>query len=595
LKAEIKAMSKAEGAEAARPRHFDLRDWFAKSLGVRPQRKEEIYIDISRSATLLDPSYWLQILFAAGIATLGLILNSPAVIIGAMLISPLMGPILAAGLALATGDIILGLRAIVNLALSCMVAVAFAVTLVALLPFKEMTGEIAARTQPNTLDLVVALFSGAIGSIATCKEAKGIVTSIPGVAIAVALMPPLCVVGYGIGIAFSLNGGEGLRIASGGGLLFLTNLVAITFTAMIVFLALHIDIREVKKQVRRWRAEDKESNWVRELFGHVPLPERVRKIGSLPGRFLIIIVPFLALLFPLNESFNRLRREITQQQQENRIRQVATDLWQQNFARLASGEPRSYIDQLSVSEQEGRIALYLRVFTGKPCTSAERAEYTRLVSARLATPPQAVALQLVEIPTASDELMARAREERRVETPPTVAQLQASFLQGVESALEGLRLPQPARLVSYRVMTAADAPVDIAVAYLSEREIGPDAQSLIAEEIKARLDFPSSNVRLIWIEEALSLPPFGRNQSEIREPATALIDRVGSTLRQYPILGIEVNTGTANAEREEMARERGEAISDYLVSKWGVAQERILLSSTDVGQTAEIRMNIAKE
>ncbi|HEY7910685.1 MAG TPA: hypothetical protein VIG62_02135, partial [Blastocatellia bacterium] len=59
--------------------------------------------------------------------------------------------------------------------------------------------------------------------------------------------------------------------------------------------------------------------------------------------------------------------------------------------------------------------------------------------------------------------------------------------------------------------------------------------------------------------------------------------------------GIEVKTGTANAEREEMARERGEAISDYLVSKWSVAQERILLSSTDVGQTAEIRMNIAKE
>jgi hypothetical protein len=203
-------------------------------------------------------------------------------------------------------------------------------------------------------------------------------------------------------------------------------------------------------------------------------------------------------------------------------------------------------------------------------------------------------LQLVEIPTASDELMARAREERRVETPPTVAQLQASFLQGFESALEGLRLPQPARLVSYRVMTAADAPVDIAVAYLSEREIGPDAQSLIAEEIKARLDFPSSNVGLIWIEESLSLPPFGRNQSEIGEPTTALIDRIGSTLRQYPRLGIEVNTGTANAEREEMARERGEAILDYLVSKWGVAQERILLKSTDVGQTAEIRISIAK-
>jgi uncharacterized membrane protein len=72
-----------------------------------------------------------------------------------MLISPLMGPILAAGLALAAGDVILGLRAIVNLALSCLVAVAFAVSLVSLLPFKEITGEIAPRTQPNTLDLVV--------------------------------------------------------------------------------------------------------------------------------------------------------------------------------------------------------------------------------------------------------------------------------------------------------------------------------------------------------------------------------------------------------------------------------------------------------
>ena len=74
---------------------------FAASLGVRLERKTEIYLDISRAATLRDTTYWLQILFAAGVATLGLVLNSPAVIIGAMLISPLMGPILAAGLALA--------------------------------------------------------------------------------------------------------------------------------------------------------------------------------------------------------------------------------------------------------------------------------------------------------------------------------------------------------------------------------------------------------------------------------------------------------------------------------------------------------------
>ncbi|HEX6280132.1 MAG TPA: DUF389 domain-containing protein, partial [Pyrinomonadaceae bacterium] len=134
-------------------------------MGVEEDRKEALYIELSGGTTLFDLVYWLQIMFSAGIATLGLVMNSPAVIIGAMLISPLMGPILAAGLALASGDIILGIRALAKLCLSCGLAVGFAIVLVAILPFKEMTNEIAVRTQPNTLDLIIALFSGAVGSI----------------------------------------------------------------------------------------------------------------------------------------------------------------------------------------------------------------------------------------------------------------------------------------------------------------------------------------------------------------------------------------------------------------------------------------------
>jgi uncharacterized hydrophobic protein (TIGR00271 family) len=81
-------------------------------MGVDEHRKAEVYLEISQAATLRDASYWLQVVFAAGIATLGLILNSPAVIIGAMLISPLIGPILSLGLSLATGDFVLLARAI---------------------------------------------------------------------------------------------------------------------------------------------------------------------------------------------------------------------------------------------------------------------------------------------------------------------------------------------------------------------------------------------------------------------------------------------------------------------------------------------------
>ena len=280
-----------------------FRDWLAKSLGVSQEKKEEIYLQVSRSASLNDVSYWSQVFFSAGIATLGLALNSPAVIIGAMLISPLMGPILASGLALAAGDVVLATRAAANLFLSCLIAILFAVLLVALLPFKEVTSEIASRTQPNTLDLDIALFSGAVGSIAVCKAMKGVVTSIPGVAIAVALMPPLCVVGYGAGIALSLNPVDGARIARGGALLFLTNLVAIIFTAMVVFVALHINTQHVKKRVLEWQRKDRESVWIRRWFSKVPIVQRLRIAGSLPGRFAVIVITIVLILVPLTQSF----------------------------------------------------------------------------------------------------------------------------------------------------------------------------------------------------------------------------------------------------------------------------------------------------
>lgn len=134
-----------------------LRNWFASNLGVDAERKSEIYLDISKSATLQDTSYWLQILFSAGIAMLGMVLNSTAVVIGAMLISPLMGPILAGGLALASGDIILGGRAVVNLVLSCALAVGFAMLLVVLLPFKEVTNE-TRRAQVRTRSIWASRF-----------------------------------------------------------------------------------------------------------------------------------------------------------------------------------------------------------------------------------------------------------------------------------------------------------------------------------------------------------------------------------------------------------------------------------------------------
>jgi uncharacterized hydrophobic protein (TIGR00271 family) len=551
------------------------RDRFATSLGVSPQRKEEIYLELSKSATLRDPSYWLQILFAAGIATLGLALNSPAVIIGAMLISPLMGPILAGGLAFASGDLNLGLRASFSLLLSCLVAIAFSVLLVGLLPFKEMTNEIAARTQPNTLDLAVALFSGAIGSMAICREVKGVVTSIPGVAIAVALMPPLCVVGYGVGVAVSLNGAEGMRVARGGGLLFLTNLVAITFTAMLVFLALRIDTEQVKESVREWRRGNRESVVARYLLRRFHVSEKVRNIGGLPGRLVMILVTIALLLIPLTQSLGQLKGEIARQQQENRVRRAATQLWQQYFETLPSGEARSFLDSLSIAEADGKLTLALRVFDVQPYAESEKTEYARLVAARLGRTADSVRLQLIEIPTAAALLATRAGEERLATPSSTVAQLRADFWQGVESAMQGVRLPPSAQLIDYRVVTGSSELLRVVVRYLGDRDIEPDAQSLIADEIRERFAMPDAPVSYERVQSSFGPLLFRRNQAALPANAPLLLDQIVQTLKLHPELRAEIVAQAEQRERERIAEERAQTVSDYLSERADIAGERI--------------------
>src|SRR5581483_8027583 len=168
----------------------------------------------------------------------------------AMLISPLMGPIMAAGLSLAAGDLYLGIKAVINLLVSIAVSIAFSGFLAWLLPFHSATPEILARTNPNLLDLGIALLSGLAGSVVVCRGANDGATALPGVAIAVALMPPLCTMGFGLGSALNL------QIMGGAGLLFLTNLVAIVASAFLVFLLVGMSTPEVHEATMSLRGDE---------------------------------------------------------------------------------------------------------------------------------------------------------------------------------------------------------------------------------------------------------------------------------------------------------------------------------------------------
>ena len=138
---------------------------------------------------------WI-LLFAILICSIGLNVNSPAVIIGAMLISPLMGPILGIGVGVAIFDFNLLLTSLKNLAIATVASVLISALYFSLSPITEAQSELLARVSPTIWDVLIATFGGFVGIIALSRSEKG--NSIPGVAIATALMPPICTAGYGI-------------------------------------------------------------------------------------------------------------------------------------------------------------------------------------------------------------------------------------------------------------------------------------------------------------------------------------------------------------------------------------------------------------
>jgi len=203
-------------------------------IAGEPGWRERAYQSIRVNAR---PSfeYYLLTLLSCVIATLGLLTNSVAIIIGAMLIAPLMGPIMGLSLTVVHPTPRTSRNALMALGTAVMISIAGSIVIgliARLLPFNVLStlpSEVTSRTQPSPFDLGVALAGGAAGAYATARMQGA--AAVIGVAIATALMPPLCTVGIGIVV-----GDRG--VWGGAFLLFLTNLVAIGFAAAIVFAGL---------------------------------------------------------------------------------------------------------------------------------------------------------------------------------------------------------------------------------------------------------------------------------------------------------------------------------------------------------------------
>lgn len=243
-----------------------LYQWRRLSKSIDQERRGEVRILLRESS---HPSFdfFLLVVLSCVIATLGLLIDSPATIIGAMLVAPLMSPIIGMGLASIVGDgRLLGdaTSALIRGA-ALAVLISFLITFSNhFLPFislQELPSEVLARTHPGPIDLGVALAGGLAAAYALAQP--NLSAALPGVAIATALMPPLCTIGIGLAL-------ERLDVAGGATLLFLTNAVTIAFAASLVFFALGFS------------------------------PTLINKSGRLPRSLMVSALLTLSLLAPLS-------------------------------------------------------------------------------------------------------------------------------------------------------------------------------------------------------------------------------------------------------------------------------------------------------
>ena len=226
-----------------------LKRFFVELLDFRADTdRDATMAAIKADIPLKGATAWILIC-SIFVASIGLNANSTAVVIGAMLISPLMGPILGIGLSIAINDIDTLKKSLINFGIMILLSVLTAFLFFWLFPLREESSELLARTKPDIRDVLIAFFGGLALIIARTK--KGTIASVIfGVAIATALMPPLCTVGYGLAEALTDNT-KGLNFALGAMYLFIINTIFIALATFIVLKVLRFPMMKYANSNRR--------------------------------------------------------------------------------------------------------------------------------------------------------------------------------------------------------------------------------------------------------------------------------------------------------------------------------------------------------
>lgn len=357
-----------------------LQDRIAALLGLDPAKRTPLVRSMIHRPRGDAAGYWLQLVMATVLATLGLALDSTAVVIGAMLIAPLMRPIVELAMGLATGSTPLVFRTGLRAVASILVTVLASAGIAWLLPFHEITPELLARTAPSILDLFVAAACAMAGAYAVVLASNDVATTAAGTSIGISLVPPLCTAGYGLSIG-------DWDIAIGAGLLFTANVTGIIVVASGLFVLVgfgQVDIREEERTL-----DDDVNIGAATRFGRV-VSNRGSRLG-VAMRVLLPLVLLAAIAVPLLSAVDEMSRRIT-------IRQ--------HVARLMKRTNGDRVVQYSLDQASRPVVLRV-VVVGDPASARGLEDKLRAELRALGASKAAVSVWAVSDATAVSALSAR--------------------------------------------------------------------------------------------------------------------------------------------------------------------------------------------
>jgi uncharacterized hydrophobic protein (TIGR00271 family) len=251
-KDEAVKQSKKAVHEDAKGLLQSIKQFFSELLDFREDTDRDATIEaIKLDIPFKGATAWILIC-SIFVASVGLNANSTAVVIGAMLISPLMGPILGIGLSVAINDIDTLKKSLINFGVMILLSVLTAFLFFKFFPLQEQSSELLARTKPDIRDVLIAFFGGLALIIARTKRGT-IASVIFGVAIATALMPPLCTVGYGLAYAMNDDFSVGIQFATGAMYLFTINTIFIALATFLVLKVLRFPMLKYANSAKRKR------------------------------------------------------------------------------------------------------------------------------------------------------------------------------------------------------------------------------------------------------------------------------------------------------------------------------------------------------